>query len=88
MFVRQTVDLGGGKPQTIDPDINQLGGSIDPTHLIVTAGKFAVTDVFDNNPYAHDPKNDFLNWTIIDIGCFDYAADAWGYTYGASAELS
>jgi high affinity Mn2+ porin len=45
-------------------------------------------DVFDNNPYAHDPKNDFFNWSIIDMGSFDYAADAWGYTYGASAELS
>ena len=47
-----------------------------------------MVDVFDNNPYAHDPKNDFLNWTIIDMGSFDYAADAWGYTYGVSAELS
>jgi high affinity Mn2+ porin len=87
-FVRQTVDLGGGEPVTIDPDINQLGGSITPKHLIVTAGKFSVTDVFDNNTYAHDPTNDFLNWTIIDMGSFDYAADAWGFTYGASAELA
>ena len=27
-----------------------------------------------------------MNWSIIDTGTFDYAADAWGYTYGASAE--
>ena len=87
-FVRQTVDLGGGEAQKIDPDINQLGGSITPKNLIVTAGKFSVTDVFDSNPYAHDPANDFLNWAIIDMGSFDYAADAWGFTYGASAELS
>jgi len=87
-FLRETIDLGGGQAQSVDPDINQLGGSLGPRHLILTAGKFAVTDVFDNNPYAHDPKNDFLNWTIIDMGSFDYAADAWGYTYGASAELT
>src|SRR5215510_4586177 len=30
--------------------------------------------------------NDFLNWSIIDTGSFDYAADAWGYTYGAAIE--
>src|SRR5262249_30612318 len=26
------------------------------------------------------------NWTLADTGTFDYAADAWAYTYGASAE--
>src|SRR5947208_17010923 len=44
--------------------------------------------VFDTNRYAHDPRNDFLNWSIIDVGAFDYAADAWGYTYGAAVEWS
>jgi high affinity Mn2+ porin len=29
---------------------------------------------------------DFLNWTVIEAGTFDYAADPWGYTYGAAAE--
>jgi high affinity Mn2+ porin len=54
--------------------------------LVITAGKFAVTDLFDTNSYAHDPGNDFLNWAIIDSGAFDYAADAWGFTYGIAAE--
>jgi len=49
-------------------------------------GRFSVTDVFDTNRYAHDPRNDFLNWALIDTGSFDYAADAWGYTYGAAGE--
>jgi hypothetical protein len=49
-------------------------------------GKFAVTDMFDNNKYTHDPRADFLNWALIDTGTFDYAADAWGYTYGAAVE--
>ena len=85
LFLRQTFELGDDR-QTVDPDINQLAGSVATRHLTLTAGKFAVTDVFDNNPYAHDPKNDFLNWTIIDMGAFDYAADAWGFTSGISAE--
>lgn len=85
-FVRQTFDLGGDR-ESIDPDENQLGRSVDTKHLTLTAGKFAVTDVFDDNTYAHDTKNDFLNWSIIDMGSFDYAADAWGYSYGVTAEL-
>jgi high affinity Mn2+ porin len=28
-----------------------------------------------------------MNWSIVDMGAFDYAADAWGYTRGLAAEL-
>jgi len=45
-----------------------------------------VNDLFDQNAYAHDPRQDFMNWALIDTGTFDYAADAWGFTYGAAAE--
>jgi high affinity Mn2+ porin len=45
-----------------------------------------VTDLFDTNKYAHDPRNDFMNWSIVDTGTFDYAADAWGYTVGGAVE--
>lgn len=84
-FLRQTFDLGGATKK-VDPDINQLGGSHSENRVVLTVGKFNVTDVFDTNAYAHDPKHDFLNWALIDTGTFDYAADAWGYTVGASAE--
>ena len=85
LFLRQTIDLGGERSK-VDPDLNQLGGGQSANRVVVTIGKFAVTDVFDTNIYAHDPKHDFLNWALIDAGTFDYAADAWGYTVGASAE--
>ena len=85
LFLRQTIDLGGPSSK-VDPDINQLGGAQSEDRLVITVGRFGVTDVFDTNPYAHDPRGDFLNWAIIDAGAFDYAADAWGYTFGASAE--
>ncbi len=84
-FVRQTIDLGGDA-QKIDAGINQFAGSQTADRLVITVGKFAVTDIFDNNRYAHDPRNDFLNWAIADTGTFDYAADAWAYTYGGAAE--
>jgi high affinity Mn2+ porin len=42
--------------------------------------------LFDENKYAQNPRKDFMNWAVIDAGSYDYAADAWGYTYGAAAE--
>ncbi|HZL00116.1 MAG TPA: carbohydrate porin, partial [Caulobacteraceae bacterium] len=85
VFLRQTIDLSGASSK-VDPDLNVLGGSQTDNRLVVTVGKFAVTDVFDSNKFAHDPKHDFLNWALIDTGAFDYAADAWGYTVGAAVE--
>jgi high affinity Mn2+ porin len=85
LFLRQTVDLGGER-ETVDSDLNVLGGARSSDRLVLTVGKFGVPDVFDTNTYAHDPRQDFLNWALIDTGTFDYAADAWGFTFGAAAE--
>jgi high affinity Mn2+ porin len=87
LFFRQTFDLGGDE-QTVEGQANQLAGSHTSDNLVITLGKFSVTDIFDNNTYAHDPKGDFLNWAVVDAGAFDYAADAWAYTYGGAAEWS
>ena len=54
--------------------------------VVVTLGKLNVTDIFDDNQFAHDFKNDFLGWSMIDAGTFDYAADAWGYSFGGAVE--
>jgi len=85
LFVRQTLNLDDSR-EAADPAQFQLGGTRSPNRLVLTVGKFSVPDIFDNNQYAHDPKNDFLNWAAIDAGTFDYAADSWGYTVGAAAE--
>jgi high affinity Mn2+ porin len=84
-FLRQTIDLGGDV-QKVDAGLNQFSGSQTSDRLVLTVGKFSVGDIFDTNKYAHDPRSDFMNWTIIDTGTFDYAADAWAYTVGAAAE--
>jgi high affinity Mn2+ porin len=84
-FIRQTIDLGGDV-QKLDAGLNQFSGSQTSDRLVITVGKFGVVDVFDTNKYAHDPRGDFLNWTILDTGTFDYAADAWAYTVGGAVE--
>jgi high affinity Mn2+ porin len=84
-FLRQTIDLGG-ETEKLEPDLNQLGGTQTANRLVFTIGKYSIVDIFDANTYAHDPRNDFLNWSIIDQGAFDYAANSWGFTYGGAAE--
>ncbi|HEX4098320.1 MAG TPA: carbohydrate porin, partial [Caulobacteraceae bacterium] len=84
-FLRQTFDLGGERSKT-DADLNQFPIEQSADRLVVTVGKMSVVDIFDNNSLAHDPRNDFLNWSLIDAGSFDYASNAWGYTLGAAAE--
>jgi high affinity Mn2+ porin len=86
LFLRQTIGLGGGT-EDVAADLNQFAGQRDKDRIVLTAGKFGVTDIFDTNKYAHDPRGDFMNWAVIDAGTFDYAANAWGYTIGAAAEV-
>jgi high affinity Mn2+ porin len=85
LFFRQTIDLGGDK-QKVDPDLNVLGAQQTSDRLVFWLGKFSVPDVFDANSYAHDPRQDFSNWALVDTGTFDYAADSWGYSYGTALE--
>ncbi|NEX64606.1 carbohydrate porin [Noviherbaspirillum galbum] len=84
-FLRQVVPLGG-QEEEVEGVANQMAGSRTANNIIITVGKFSVTDIFDANTYAHDPRGDFLNWSVIDAGAFDYAADAWGFTYGGAVE--
>jgi high affinity Mn2+ porin len=85
LFVRQTIDLDETR-EPVDASANQLAGARGIDRLVFTVGKLSVSDIFDTNLYAHDQRNDFLNWAAIDAGTFDYAADAWGYTVGAAVE--
>jgi high affinity Mn2+ porin len=47
-FLRQTIGLGG-ETETVDPDLNALGGLLDVNRVVPTAGKFSMTDIFDTN---------------------------------------
>jgi high affinity Mn2+ porin len=86
-FVRQVIALSDDPAApALDDAINQLPDAGTGDSLTLTAGKFSTVDIFDSNRYAHDPRGDFLNWSVIDAGAFDYPADAWGFTYGAAIE--
>lgn len=84
-FLRQIINLGGDT-ESVASGLNQFSGSQTSDRLVITVGKFGVPDVFDTNRYSHDPRGDFMNWSLVDTGTFDYAADAWGYTLGGAIE--
>jgi high affinity Mn2+ porin len=87
MFVRQTFGLGG-EQETVEDGPNQIAGKQDISRITVTAGRFAVLDVFEGNTYSHDPRVDFLNWNMYCCGSYDVTMDKIGYTWGAAAELN
>ena len=84
-FLRQTWGLGGMQDR-VDSEANQLAGTTDRRRIVLTIGKLSVTDVFDNNAYSHDPRTQFLNWSLMTAGAYDYAADSRGYSWGAALE--
>ena len=85
VFLRQTWGLGGAQT-AVDSAANQLAGTIDSHRIVLTIGKLSVMDIFDNNAYSHDPRTQFLNWSLMTAGAYDYAADSRGYSWGAALE--
>ena len=87
LFWRQTIGLGGEQEEVAD-GVNQIAGSRDISRLTFRIGKMSATDRFDDNAYSHDPRTQFLNWSLMDNGSWDYPANTRGYTYGLTAELN
>ncbi len=85
LFVQQRIATGGAD-EKLEPDFNELGGSTRTNRWTLTAGNFSLLDYFDPNPYAKDPREQFVNWAFLTHGAWDYPADARGYTVGAMAE--
>ena len=87
VFVRQTFGLGG-EQETVEDGPNQLAGKQDVSRITITAGRFAVIDLFDGNSYSHDPRVDFFNWNMYCCGSYDLTMDKISYTWGAAVELN
>lgn len=85
MFLRQTWGMGGGT-ELMESDANQLAGPVDKNRWVLTAGNLSVIDIFDDNAYNHDPRTQFMNWSLMTHGAYDYAADARGYSWGVALE--
>lgn len=86
-YYKKVFDLGGDT-QKIEDGINQVATNYDVQRFSFILGKFALNDFFDNNIYSHDPRTQFLNWTLMDYGAWDYAADTRGYSWGYFLEYN
>lgn len=85
LFVRQTWNQGGER-EALASEANQLARSVDSRRWVLTAGNLSVIDLFDRNAYSHDPRTQFMNWSLMTHGAYDFAADARGYSWGAALE--
>ncbi len=63
-----------------------LATSLPARRIDFRVGKFDMVDFFDQNTYGSDPHLQVLNWTMVNNGAYDYAANTRGYTDGALVE--
>ncbi len=92
-FVRWRVPMphiGRGESAS-EPEIqagrapNIIAGKVPSHRLVITAGKFAASDIFDVNSYANNPRTQFLNNAFVNNLAYDFAEDTRGYDLGLSA---
>ena len=85
-FVRTTINLDGERQESVDDDELTLRSKQDTHRITITAGRFSVKDIFDNNQYSNDPRTQFMNWALMANAAYDYPADALGFTTGIAIE--
>jgi len=87
-YIQQFIPLGHTDYEREEDAVNQVLNKRVPTKRItLTLGKFAMSDFFDNNSYNHDPRSQFINWSLMSNGAWDYPANTKGYTVGFIGEL-
>jgi hypothetical protein len=86
LYFRQVLELGG-RSRLVESNPLQLGTRVESRRLVLTIGNFSALDVFDRNNVNWDPRQTFFNMAFMTYASWDFAADARGYTWGATAEL-
>jgi high affinity Mn2+ porin len=83
VFLRYSLPFGGSARDTLARGIDQLPGIEPGTRVDLKAGKFAVSDDFDQNRYANSTRTQFMNWGLFNNTAWDFAGDTRAYTWGA-----
>src|SRR5438445_6581583 len=81
LFARHTWNLDG-EIEEKESDLSQVRTRYAVERFVLTAGNLSVLDVFDALEYSHDPRTQFMNWSSLTYGAWDFPADARGYTSG------
>ena len=82
LYVEQRFPFSNRK-EKIEDDLNQIAETTNMDYLSVILGKFSLTDFFDDSQISHDPRSQFMNWSLMGNGGWDYPANTRGYTMGA-----
>jgi high affinity Mn2+ porin len=86
LFIQHDFGFGQEKERQ-ESDENQLAGDRPLNRYSIYAGRFSITDFFDDNNYTHDPRTQFMAWGVMYNGAWDYPADTRGYTWGIVHEV-
>jgi high affinity Mn2+ porin len=81
LYFKQTIAFGN-EQDTISESANQVAITMPTHYLRLIVGKYCLADFFDNNSYSHDPRSQFMNWSLMSTGAWDYPANTRGYTVG------
>ncbi|WP_026260107.1 carbohydrate porin [Segetibacter koreensis] len=85
LYIEQRFPLPGNK-KVITTDKDSAKKTLLFNYVSVLAGKFSITDFFDGSDVSHDPRLQFLNWSLMASGAWDYPANVRGYTMGVVAQ--
>ncbi len=85
-YLQQSFALSNAGSEHLPDGQNQLALDLPRDRFTVTIGKYALSDLFDNNSYSHDPRGQFENWALMENGAWDYPANTHGYTYALTLE--
>jgi hypothetical protein len=75
------------KREEAEPGPQGILSSLPTRRIEFRIGTFSLADYFDENAIGSDSHLQFMNWTFVNNGAWDYAADTRGYTWGAILEL-
>jgi len=84
-YLKHTFNLGG-EEEYFGENANQVNKTRTARYFELTAGKFSIADFYDKNTYSHDPRAQFMNWSLMSGGGWDYPANVRGYTWGVHLE--
>jgi high affinity Mn2+ porin len=86
LFVRWRVPLRRKRTpkqaQNVQSGTNLIGGDLPASRLVITAGKYAISDQFDVNSYANNARIQFFNDAFVNNLAYDMAAETRGYNIG------
>ncbi len=86
VYFQQHIALSPATHEYVADDFNQVEDKLPAKRITITAGRFAISDYYDDNSYSKDPRTQFFNWSLWANGAWDYPANTRGYTEGLVPE--